>query len=59
VQLIDRFVAEQDLVEERAVAEHQSLDGRAHTLLRQAAHFEQASLQGIEFLVEVRNWSIH
>ncbi len=41
------------------VARHQPLDGGAHALLGQAAHFEQPALQRLELLAEVRNLALH
>jgi hypothetical protein len=53
VQLVDRLVAAQHQVDERRVARDEPLDRRAHPLLRQAAHLQEAALQRLELFPEV------
>jgi hypothetical protein len=59
VQRVYRLVAAQHVVDGREVTRHEPLNGGAHALLRQPAHFEQAALKGLELLPEVRYSSLH
>ena len=59
VELVDRRVAAEDLLDERQVAVDQRLDGGSHAVLRQAAHLEQPGLELIQLLLEVRNVGRH
>ena len=59
VQLVDRLVAEEHLLEEGWFARNEALNSRAHTFLGQPAHFEQTPLQCFELLPEVRYWPFH
>jgi hypothetical protein len=55
VQLIDRTVTGEDPIHDRGVPVDQRLDHRAHAFFGQAAHFEQAGLELLQLLLEVRN----
>ena len=60
VQLIDRLVAEQHLVDERPDrACTRPVKGGAHALLGQPAHFEQPALERFELLAEVGDLAFH
>ena len=53
VQLVDRHVAVEHLVDEIAVALDQPLHRRAHALFREPAHGEQPLFQRAELLLEM------
>jgi hypothetical protein len=55
VQLVDRRVAGEHLVDERPIAVDEAGDRRAHALLGEAAHLEQPRLELAQLLLEVRN----
>ena len=59
VELVDRFVAGQDRLDEAEVAVGQALDGMADAFLGQAAHFEQAGLEHFEFFLKVSDEAFH
>jgi len=53
VKAIDRFVAAKHLVDRGQVARSQAIDGGAHPLLGKSAHFEETTLQRLEFFLKV------
>jgi hypothetical protein len=59
VQLVDRFVPGQDLVDDGGIARDQSLEGGTHPLFRQPAHLEQSTLQRFELLTEMGDLPLH
>jgi hypothetical protein len=59
VKLIDRLVAREDFVNGGRIALHQPVEGGAHTLLGETAHFEQPALERFELLAEVGDLAIH
>ena len=59
VELVDRRVAGEDLLDEREVAVDERLDGGSDAVLRQAAHLEQPRLELIQFILEVGNSRRH
>jgi hypothetical protein len=59
VELVDRLVAEQHLLEQGRIAYDEALDGGSHALLGQSTHLEQAALQRFELLPEMRYLPFH
>ena len=53
MQRVERLVAAQHALDEVAVAIDEALDGQAHLLLGEAAHFEQPRLELLELFLEM------
>ena len=53
VELVDGTVAAEHAIDDRAVAIDQRLHHRAHSFLRQAAHFEQTRLELLELFLKM------
>jgi hypothetical protein len=59
VELIDRLIPRQNLVDDGRVALHESVQGKAHALFGKAAHLEQPALKRFELFSEVWDLAIH
>ena len=55
VQLVDRLVAAEHLIDELRIPLDQRPDGGSHAVFSEPAHFEQTCLELFELFLEVRN----
>jgi hypothetical protein len=59
VQLVDIGVAAQHRIDQSLFALDQAADGEPEAVFGQSAHFEQPSLEFVEFVLKVSNVAFH